>query len=360
MMGLLLAFTGLANAQTEVTIGTGTSTSYYVPYNSLYNYSFSEMIWTADEILEAGGSAGQIIDIAFQRSSGTAQTNTYTVYMKNVSRSSFSSTSDYETVTSGDIVFNGTHYSSTTDWETVTLNTPFAWDGSSNLMIAVWEQTGTYNTEYYYYSTASNNCMIQFYSDSYNPNPYSLGSYSGSIYTRTYHANLRMNILSSGPQPIQVVVTSPMMDEQGVINFGDRPSECWMRPAVVSITNNGARTHVTGIDFTNNYFTPVLGEDYVIPFAIGRGETVDFNVEFGTGTGLMEGVLDVDCGDARTAILTDVMANAYQPVCPDVWELARVISNPEDYRDTPTTVTLTTTTFCLQRLLKMATTLFSK
>ena len=158
MMGLILAFTGMANAQTEVTIGTGTSNSYYVPYNSLYNYSFNEMIWTADEILEAGGSAGQIIDIAFQRASGTAQTNTYTVYMKNVSRSSFSSSTDYETVTSGDIVFNGTHYSSTTSWETVTLNTPFAWDGSSNLMIAVWEQTGTYNTEYYYYSTASSVC----------------------------------------------------------------------------------------------------------------------------------------------------------------------------------------------------------
>ena len=310
----------MANAQTEVTIGTGTSTSYYVPYNSLYNYSFSEMIWTADEILEAGGSAGQIIDIAFQRSSGTAQTNTYTVYMKNVSRSSFSSTSDYETVTSGDIVFNGTHYSSTTSWETVTLNTPFEWDGSSNLLIAVWEQTGTYNTEYYYYSSVSNNCMIQFYSDSYNPNPYSLGSYSGSIYTRTYHANLRLHITTSGPQPCALTVAPDPAD------FGYRPNNCWMRPIVVTVTNDGAATNINGVDFTGSYFTPDFGE-ITFPFVLDRGESFDVNVLWGTGNGLMEASMAVDYGNNRAAALYAVTATAYEPVCPDVFEMARVVNS---------------------------------
>ena len=39
-----------ARAQEIVTIGTGTSTSYYVPFNSLYGYSFSEWLYSAADI----------------------------------------------------------------------------------------------------------------------------------------------------------------------------------------------------------------------------------------------------------------------------------------------------------------------
>ena len=45
MMTLLLAFMGVAKAET-IEIGTGTSTSYYVPFNSLYGYSFTEQIYS--------------------------------------------------------------------------------------------------------------------------------------------------------------------------------------------------------------------------------------------------------------------------------------------------------------------------
>ncbi len=182
-----------ANAQETVAIGDGTSTSYYTPYNSLFNYSFVEQIYTADEI----GMAGTINSIAFYlRDSDASQTNDFVVYMKNVQRSSFSSNTDYETVTSADIVFSGS-FTFSAGWSTLTLTTPFAYDGSSNLLIAFDENSSGYSTRYFYYTSTSDNKVLDYYSDSYNPDPYNLGSYSGNKAVRTNRANIQLEITTS-------------------------------------------------------------------------------------------------------------------------------------------------------------------
>ena len=103
MMTLVLAFMGVAKAEV-VTIGEGTSTTYVTPFNSLWGYSFVEQIFTADEI----GTAGTINAISFNMSSTNSQTNQVDVFMKAVTRSSFSGATDYEAVTANDMVFSGT------------------------------------------------------------------------------------------------------------------------------------------------------------------------------------------------------------------------------------------------------------
>ena len=97
-MTLLLAFMGVAKAET-IEIGTGTGTTYMVPFNSLYGYSFTEQIFTASEI----GAAGNITSISFNlgQSYTAEQTNDVVLYMKNVSRETFTATTDYEPVTTG-------------------------------------------------------------------------------------------------------------------------------------------------------------------------------------------------------------------------------------------------------------------
>ena len=67
-MTLLLAFMGVAKADV-VTIGEGTGTTYYGPYNALWGYSFVEQIFTASEI----GTAGTINAISFNMSSAESQ-----------------------------------------------------------------------------------------------------------------------------------------------------------------------------------------------------------------------------------------------------------------------------------------------
>ena len=120
MMMLLLAFVGVVKAEV-VTIGDGTSTTYVTPFNSLWGYSFVEQIYTADEI----GTAGSITAISFNlRESDAAQTNSVDVFMKAVTRSEFTATTDYEPVTASDMVFSGT-VTFNPGWTTITLDTPF-------------------------------------------------------------------------------------------------------------------------------------------------------------------------------------------------------------------------------------------
>jgi hypothetical protein len=192
LLALMLGFSTLQlSAQQTVEIGTGTETTYVTPYNSLWGYSFVEQIYTSAEI----DMAGEILSISFNNS-GSDQTNNITVYMKLVNRTSFSSTTDYETVTAADIVYTGSHTFSS-GWSTITLDSPFDYDGVSNLMIAIHENTSGYSTRYFYY-TSTTDAVITFHSDSYDPNPYDLGSYSGNKYTSSNRANIRMEIMPNG------------------------------------------------------------------------------------------------------------------------------------------------------------------
>ena len=195
MMTLLLAFIGVAKADV-VTIGDGTSTTYVTPFNSLWGYSFVEQIYTADEI----GTAGTINAISFNMSSADAQTNQVDVFMKNVSRTTFSGTSDYETVTASDMVFSGT-VTFNNGWTTITLDTPFQYDGTSNLMIGMHEYTSGYNTRYFYYTSAADK-VVTFHNDNADPNPYNLGSFSGSSYVSPNRANIQIDITAGGGESL--------------------------------------------------------------------------------------------------------------------------------------------------------------
>ena len=188
-----LAVPWATSGQETVTIGTGTSTNYYTPFNSLYGYSFTEMVYPAAAI----NMAGTINSISFHlgQSYSSAQTNTIALYMKNVSRTSFSSNTDYEAVTTSDLVYSGswTIPASYTGWVTIELDNPFYYDGSSNLMVAMHESTAGYSTRNFTYTSATSAC-ISFYSDGTNPDPYNIGSYSGSKTTRDYYGNIQLEI----------------------------------------------------------------------------------------------------------------------------------------------------------------------
>ena len=182
----------IGTAPGDVVIGTGTSTTYMVPFNSLYGYSFTEQIYPASEV----GTEGNIYSVSFYLGTSNAaeQTNSIDLYMKNVTRSTFSSTTDYEPVAAGDIVYSGswTIPANYTGWVTINLDNPFMFDGTSNLMIAMHEKTSGYSTRYFTYTSATNS-GISYYSDSSNPDPFNLGSYSGSKALRSNLGNLQLN-----------------------------------------------------------------------------------------------------------------------------------------------------------------------
>ena len=204
MMMLLLAFMGVAKAEV-VTIGDGTGTTYYAPFNSLWGYSFVEQVYTASEI----GTAGTINAISFNMSSTDSQTNQVDVFMKNVTRTNFSGNTDWEPVTASDMVFSGT-VTFNNGWTTITLNTPFQYDGTSNLMIGMHEYTSGYSTRYFYYTSVTGG-LISGHSDSANPDPYNMGSFSGTTYVQNYRANIQIDITAGGGggETVEVTIGDP-------------------------------------------------------------------------------------------------------------------------------------------------------
>ena len=118
-----------AQAQQTVEIGDGTSTSNQVPIGTYYNYSITEQLYTAEEI----GMAGTISSISFYYMGIAAEDLPITVYMQNVDATDLSTGIS---LADADEVFNGTLSVTTTEgWVTINLDTPFAFDGTSNLLI---------------------------------------------------------------------------------------------------------------------------------------------------------------------------------------------------------------------------------
>jgi len=175
----------------QIVIGDGTSTTYVTPFNSLWGYSFVEQIFTADEI----GTPGTINSIAFNLSSGTS-TNDIEIFMVNTEQEIFPATTDFVPVTPADKVFQG-NVTFNEGWTTITLDTPFQYDGTSNLMIGMHEYTSGYTTKYFYYTSKATS-VVTFHSDSANPDPYNIGSYTGNKYTSANRANITIDITPGG------------------------------------------------------------------------------------------------------------------------------------------------------------------
>ena len=166
----------------NVTVGfTGTGSTWMAPFYSWFNYTFVEQIYTAEEI----GTSGQITSISFYHeplSPSEQQTNEIVLYMKNVSRSYFENDDDeYEPVTADDIVYSGYwDIPAEEGWCTIYLTTPFDYDDANNLLVAIDKNTPGDLRCYFRYATNSGGYFraFAFYSDSENPDPYNLDSWS--------------------------------------------------------------------------------------------------------------------------------------------------------------------------------------
>lgn len=185
-----LAMALMANAQT-ITIGEGNGMTDAVPYNTFYNYSFTEQIFLASEIEYAGSIKAVSFRLAY--SYNTEYTSDIVVYLKNVSRSTFEDTADYEPVTEEDIVFSGpwTIPADYDGWITIEFDTPFAYNGTDNLLIAVDENSEDYAIRYFRF-TDTPNTVLSYCSDIWNLNPYNLGSFVGPKEVSHYRGNVKL------------------------------------------------------------------------------------------------------------------------------------------------------------------------
>ena len=125
------------NAQESVTItGENTTVDARIPLHTWWKYSYSQQIYTKNEI---NHEAGNISKIAFFSDGATSYTRNVKIYMQNVTKSGFSSNTDWIEVTDADLVFEGS-FTTATEMEII-LDKPFAYTGK-NILLCVQDYTG--------------------------------------------------------------------------------------------------------------------------------------------------------------------------------------------------------------------------
>ena len=169
----------LAPAGGDVTIGSGTATTNgaYLPTYAYYNYSLTQQIYTASEV----GTAGTITKVAFKVSNSKSTTRNLDLYLSHTSNTSFSSNSGWISQSTSNRVFSGNVTFNASGWTTITLSSPFEYNGTSNLLLTVDDNTGSYvssssNSPQFYTYSASNNTAIYKYDDNTNYNPSSMST----------------------------------------------------------------------------------------------------------------------------------------------------------------------------------------
>lgn len=175
---LNLILSGYISSQT-ISVGSGTATANYPPIHTFYGYTYSQQIYTQSQI----NTAGSINKISFYYSSGsTLNCNAWVIYMGHTTKTSFSSTSDWIPVSTLTQVFNGTvTFPGSAGWMEIILSSPFVYNNTDNLVIAVDENTPGYSSPAVSWGTftSGSNTAIYYLSDNTNPNPSSPPTASG-------------------------------------------------------------------------------------------------------------------------------------------------------------------------------------
>lgn len=142
------------NTGSTSTVGTGTTSSTLYTFYASYQDMRTQHLYTAAEILAGGAvSGGNITSIAVNFSTtSTYVFNGLTISIKPTTASSISAleTTGFTTV------YNANFTPSATGWQTFTFQTPFGWDGVSNLIVNFChDNTATGTSPSLYYTSSS-------------------------------------------------------------------------------------------------------------------------------------------------------------------------------------------------------------
>ena len=174
------------------------NTSYYLPLNNYYSYTYTQQLVLSSEL----SGAGEINAIDFYYSGSSAMTakTACTIYMGHTTLSSFSSSDDFAAPEDMQIVYTG-NLNCSSGWNHFMFNWPFTYNGVDNLVIAVDDNSGGYNTTAHTFAVVPSSDMMSicYYSDSYNPNATSSEDLTNYAGTKTVYAYRTLMSLSTCP-----------------------------------------------------------------------------------------------------------------------------------------------------------------
>ncbi len=156
--------------QGELSIGTvEIATSSYLPFSSPWNYSISEQLFTAAEL---GNQPNNLSAVSFYCTSNYVTDRDWDIYMISVP-STVTALDSFVALNSGsmmDTVFSGA-VRINNGWVTVNFDKDYPYDGTSNLILVLDDNTGTYNNTFYFAIDSYTNGSIFARSDNTNYDP---------------------------------------------------------------------------------------------------------------------------------------------------------------------------------------------
>ena len=172
-------------AQQEITIGQGDTVSSELPIHLLNCYGYYQLIYTADEITEAGAPSGSytIRSISFYAmpTTTTATPQRYlNIYLGHTFRSDLTEgwvgNGVFTKVFQGDVAIPPVE-----GWITILLNIPFEYNGTDNLAITIDDNTTSWDNSRDFKADITEEARGMYvHRDNYDFDFYSQGSFSGT------------------------------------------------------------------------------------------------------------------------------------------------------------------------------------
>ena len=192
------------NTFSDYTIGAGAGSTVdmdnFSPFRGFWEDNRVQNIYLASELSGSGMTAGNITALSYRvfEKNSTQPFDNFTIKLKNTSTSTFASTS-FETGTTQ--VYSGT-VTTSMGWNTITFDSPFLWDGTSNIIVESCFDNDSYTSDdgvYYDIITTSDMTINEYQDDA-------VGCALGA--DNQFSERVQVRLTSVGTSPIQTDVNS--------------------------------------------------------------------------------------------------------------------------------------------------------
>jgi len=275
-----------ANVSTEISFGTGT-TNMFQPVYPYYGYTYSQTIYPASWFSYPDGYRIEKLQFYWNPALAPLNSNSFKVWMGHTSQSQFPSTvtsASWIPLTGLSLVFDGT---AGAGWKELVLQTPFIYNRTDNLVIAMdenaagYDTSGNTTTSFFHGTTTSGTYYgMSCYDDGDNFDPANPDAIAQSSFTsyasRQGFPNTKFFVGEVPTNP--VIAVTPASWDYGTVVVNTTNTKQF------TIQNNGGGTlTINGITpASSGYFTltnlPVGFP--ATPVNLGTGQSMTFSVQY--------------------------------------------------------------------------------
>ena len=197
--GPVSIYTSFCDSSVTASTGNASGSTYFAPVNNLYEFGLTEVIITSQELT----GIGDIEKIGFYYNHSVAMTgkDSVKIYLQPTTISSFQANSAIIPLDeNGVLVYSGS-LNCSEGWNYFTFETPYIWNGATNLVLIIDDNSSSFTGTQHTFSTApsSGYKTICYYSSDYNIDPESPSQYIVSKSRFAYRPVLQL--VSCGVEP---------------------------------------------------------------------------------------------------------------------------------------------------------------